>query len=83
MKRFFEHGDRSHIRAEQAGRIADVPAHLENAIHPSDLNLPGYRLHALKGKRKGEWSVAISGNWRVTFRFRGPDAVEVDLADYH
>ena len=47
------------------------------------LGLPGYRLHPLKGDRKGEWAVWISGNWRVTFRFEGADAIDVDYCDYH
>jgi proteic killer suppression protein len=48
-----------------------------------DLNLPGYRLHQLKGNRTGTWSVTVSGNWRVTFTFEGEDAYDVDLEDYH
>lgn len=83
LKRLFEQGDRSQIRADQANRIADVLAHLEHAVQPADLNLPGYRLHPLKGERKGQWSVMISGNWRVTFRFVEGDAHDVDLVDYH
>jgi len=47
------------------------------------MNLPGLRLHELKGKNKGRWSVWVSGNWRVTFRFEGIDAVDVDYEDYH
>jgi proteic killer suppression protein len=47
------------------------------------MNLPGLRLHALKGKLKGRWSVTISGNWRITFGFEGKDAVLVDYEDYH
>jgi proteic killer suppression protein len=47
------------------------------------MNLPGYRLHRLKGDRAGTWSVSVSGNWRVTFTFDSEDAFEVDLEDYH
>jgi proteic killer suppression protein len=47
------------------------------------MNLPGYKLHMLSGKEKGVWSVWVSGNWRVTFQFDGPDAVAVDYRDYH
>jgi proteic killer suppression protein len=47
------------------------------------MNLPGYRLHQLKGNRIGTWSVTVSGNWRATFRFEGEDAFDVDLEDYH
>ena len=58
-------------------------AHLDGAVRPSDLALPGYRLHPLKGDLKGVWSVTISGNWRMVFRFEAGDAFEVDLVDYH
>ena len=48
-----------------------------------DVRLPGYDLHELKGDRKGTWSIKVSANWRVTFRFEEGDAYEVDLEDYH
>ncbi len=48
-----------------------------------DMNLPGFRLHPLKGNLAGNWAVSVSGNWRVTFRFVDGDAVDVDLTDYH
>ncbi|MGO4883278.1 MAG: type II toxin-antitoxin system RelE/ParE family toxin [Bryobacteraceae bacterium] len=83
LKRLFEEGDPSKVRADQAKRIADILAHLDRADHPSDLDLPGYRLHPLKGDLKGAWSVTLSGNWRVTFRFENGDAIDVDLVDYH
>ncbi|MCC6610654.1 MAG: type II toxin-antitoxin system RelE/ParE family toxin [Burkholderiales bacterium] len=44
---------------------------------------PGLRLHELKGDRKGTWSVTVSGNWRVSFRFEGKDALDVSYVDYH
>jgi proteic killer suppression protein len=50
---------------------------------PNDMDLPGLRLHPLKGRLKGRWSVSISGNWRVTFAFSGKDVVDVDYEDYH
>jgi proteic killer suppression protein len=50
---------------------------------PKDMNLPGLRLHLLKGKLKGRWSGTISGNWRIAFGFEGKDAVLVDYEDYH
>jgi proteic killer suppression protein len=83
LKALFERGDRSKVRADQAGRIADVLAHLDRARHPSDIDLPGYRLHRLKGDRRGVWSVSISGNWRIVFRFENGDAFDADLVDYH
>jgi proteic killer suppression protein len=64
-------------------RITDVLAHLDQATKPADLGLPGYRLHRLKGELRGFWSVTISGNWRIVFRFEQGDALDVDLVDYH
>jgi addiction module HigA family antidote len=79
----FHEGDSSKIRADQVSRIADVLAHLDRARHPSDLDLPGYRLHPLNGDLRGMWSVTISGNWRIIFRFEDGDAFDIDLVDYH
>jgi toxin HigB-1 len=76
-------GDPSKVRADQVRRIADVLGHLDRAQHPSDLDLPGYRLHLLKGGLKGMWSITISGNWRIVFRFVDGNAFDVDLIDYH
>jgi len=56
---------------------------LDASVQPQDMNLPGYKLHMLSGKEKGAWSVWVTGNWRVTFQFDGPDAVAVDYRDYH
>lgn len=83
LKRLYEQGDGRRIRADQLSRIQDVLAHLAQAQAPGDLDLPGYRLHPLKGGRKGYWSVTISSNWRIVFRFQDGDAYEVDLVDYH
>ena len=56
---------------------------LDEARHPGDLAQPGYRLHPLKGDMAGLWSIRVSGNWRVVFRFENNEAVDVDLVDYH
>ena len=53
------------------------------ARHPGDLAQPGYRLHPLKGDMAGLWSISVSGNWRVVFRFKDNEAIDVDLVDYH
>ena len=83
LRRLYQAGDVSNLKADQRDRIADVLAHLDRAIKPADLDLPGYRLHSLKGDFKGFWSVMISGNWRLIFRFEGGDAFDVHLVDYH
>ena len=74
---------KSGIRPEQASRLRLVLGWLHSSVCPRDMDLPGLRLHELKGNRKGTWSVTVSGNWRVTFRFEGKDAIEVDYEDYH
>ena len=58
-------------------------ADLDDAVKPSDLDLPGYHLHPMKGDMKGFWSISISGNWRIVFRFKEGDAYDIDLIDYH
>lgn len=83
LKRLFQEGDQSGIRADQVSRIVDVLGHLDGAQRPSDVDLPGYRLHALKGALKGMWSVTISGNWRIIFRLVDGDVFDVDLVDDH
>ena len=79
----YERGDPSRVRADQADRIALALADLDDARKPSDLDLPGYRLHRLKGDRNGFWSISISVNWRVVFRFDDGDVYDVELVDYH
>ncbi len=83
LKRLYERGDPSKVRADQAERIALALADLDDAGKPSDLDLPGYQLHPLKGDLKGFWSISISGNWRIIFRFEEGDAYDVDLVAYH
>jgi toxin HigB-1 len=58
-------------------------AHLDRASRPSDLDLPGYRLHPLKRDLRGFWSITISSNWRIVFRLEDGDIFDVDLVDYH
>lgn len=56
---------------------------LDAAVVPEDMDLPGFKFHELKGKRKGIYAVSVSGNWRITFKFDGEGAFDVDLEDYH
>ncbi|MGH8603384.1 MAG: type II toxin-antitoxin system RelE/ParE family toxin [Gammaproteobacteria bacterium] len=83
MERFFKAGDHRGIPTQHAARIERILDRLESALRPADINLPGYGFHRLKGKRKGAYAVSVSGNWRITFRFEGEHAVDVDLEDYH
>lgn len=84
LKRLFETGDRRQLRQDQVARIRRVLAILDTATRVEDVDrLPGMRLHRLKGDLAGLWSVSISGNWRIVFRFEKGDAAEIDLVDYH
>ena len=83
LARFFETGTKSGIQAQHAERLRLILGRLNVSISPQDMDLPGLRLHSLKGERKGVWSVWVSGNWRVTFRFVGKDVELVDYEDYH
>ena len=83
LKRLYERGDRSKVRRDQLELIEDILGFLDIAEKPQDLDKPGYNLHPLKGNFKGFWSVKVSGNWRIIFRFKDGDALDVDLIDYH
>ncbi len=83
LKRLYEHGDRSGIRPDLLGIVEDILARLDKADIPQAMNLPGYRLHSLKGDLKGLWAVTVRANWRIIFRFEGNDAFDVELIDYH
>ena len=83
LKRFYEHGDPRGIRPDLRDDVEDILSRLDSANTPQAMNLPGYRLHALKGDLKGSWSVTVRANWRIIFRFEGVDAFDVELIDYH
>ncbi len=83
LKRLYEQGDRSGIRPDLLDNVEDVLARLDEAEAPQAMDLPGYRLHPLKGGLKGFWSVTVRANWRIIFRFAGTDAIDVELTDYH
>lgn len=80
---FFRDGDRSGINPGHSSKLARILDRLDASMTVKDMNLPGFKLHELKGREKGAWSVSVSGNWRVVFRFEGNDAVQVDYLDYH
>jgi toxin HigB-1 len=83
LERFFRTGDASGINPQQAARLRRLLTSLNASSGPSGMALPGYRLHPLRGDRKGEWAVSVSGNWRLVFEFEDEDAIGVDLIDYH
>ena len=83
LQRLFERGERRRIPPNQIAKIEDILAQLDVAAGSQDMNKPGFRLHLLSGDLAGFWSVAVSGNWRIIFRFDATDVTDVDLVDYH
>lgn len=83
LDRLFTRSERKGVPADFIARLERMLDRLDCANGPQDMDLPGYRFHALKGQRKGTYSVSVSGNWRLTFRWQGDDAVDVNLEDYH
>lgn len=84
LDRFFRDGAVRGIQPQQAARLRVLLTALDAATGPEQMALlPGARLHALKGDRKGQWAVWVSGNWRLVFKFDGEDATNLDLVDYH
>ena len=83
LKRLFERGDRRQVRPDLVNKVERILARLDQASQVDDMNLPGWRLHPLKGRLKGFWAVDVSGNWRIVFRFEKGEAFDVDLVDYH
>ena len=79
----FEKDDRRRISRELIVKIERVLARLDEAFRPEDMNLPGFGLHPLKGDLAGYWTVKVSGNWCIIFRFKGRNAWDVNLIDYH
>jgi proteic killer suppression protein len=83
LRRFAESGDGSKLSVQNPDRIRRILIALDVSTSADQMNVPGFRFHALKGKSKGRYAVDASGNWRITFAWSGEDAVEVDLEDYH
>jgi len=83
LERFFFEGTKAGIQASHAPKLRLLLGRLDTSVGPRDMNLPGWRLHRLKGSMAGAWAVSVSGNWRLTFTFVGEDAVLVDYVDYH
>lgn len=83
LKAFFDTGSKASIQPHHAARLGRQLARLDVAKTAADMNLPGWRLHPLTGQLAGHYSITVNGNWRLTFRFDGEDAVLVDYQDYH
>ena len=83
LRRFYELGDARGLNAAHMARVRRLLTALQDASSPQDMALPGCRLHQLTGDRRSQWSVRVSGNWRIVFRFVDGVAVDVNLIDYH
>ena len=83
LEKFYSTGTKKGIQATHASKLRMQLAALDTAHCIEDLDIPGYRLHPLKGNRKGLWSITVSGNWRVTFEFKEGHVYIVNYEDYH
>jgi proteic killer suppression protein len=83
LKRLHEDDDPRGVIVEHADKLRDILARLDAAGDVSDMDLPGFRLHPLKGEFRGLWAVTVRANWRVIFRMANGAALDVDYVDYH
>jgi toxin HigB-1 len=83
LRRFFEEGRVAGIQPAHARRLRMLLSALDTATEIDDMDIPGFRLHSLKGSRQGQWAVSVSGNWRLTFDFRDGNVYLLDYEDYH
>jgi toxin HigB-1 len=83
LKRLYENDDPRGLLPEHVGKLRNVLARLDAADSVNDMDLPGFRLHRLKGEREGFWAVTVRANWRVIFRFVDGVALDLDYLDYH
>lgn len=83
LRRFYENGSTSGIQAKHKNKLRMQLAAIDTAYVIEDINLPGFKLHPLKGDRAGIWSITVNGNWRITFEFRDGNAYILNYEDYH
>lgn len=83
LRKFFESGSAAGIQPRHAKRLRMQLTALDTAQSIEDMNIPGFRLHPLKGEERGRWSVWVNGNWRLTFEFKEGHAYILDYEDYH
>ena len=83
LQKFYDSGSTSGIQKKHEKKLRLILTNLDQAECADDMDLPGLHMHPLKGARKGIWSVRVSGNWRVTYRFDGRDVEIVNYEDYH
>ena len=83
LKALYDGRTARRVAPEHVRKLIDILAALDRSRGPEGMDLPGFRLHELKGRQKGRYAVSVSGNWRVTFRFEDGSVVDVDYVDYH
>jgi len=83
LKEFYSTGGKAGILPKHSERLRLILARLDATLEPEDMDLPGLRLHKLRGKYKGFYYVEVSGNWRVIYRFKGQNITDIDYLDYH
>jgi toxin HigB-1 len=83
LKRLYEDDDHRGVVREHTVKLRDILSRLDAATAVADMDVPGFRLHPLKGDLKGFWTVTVRANWRVIFRLAEGDALDVDYVDYH
>jgi proteic killer suppression protein len=83
LKTFFETGSKAGIQAKHERKLRMQLAAIDTASVIDDINLPGFKLHMLKGDREGIWSITVNGNWRITFEFIDGNAFVLNYEDYH
>jgi len=83
LRNYFESGSLAGIHPAHANRLKMQLVALDTAQTVQDMDIPGFRLHPLKGKERGRWSIWVNGNWRITFEFENGNALILDYEDYH
>lgn len=83
LEKFFTKGSAAGIQNDHKARLEERLQALQTAFSVEDMNIPGWRLHALKGDRDGQWAINVSGNWRIVFEFEDGHAYVVNYEDYH
>ena len=83
LKRLYEDDDRRGVNPQHVEALLRILLRLGRASEPGHMDLPGWRLHPLKGELAGFWSVTVRANWRIVFRFENGDVTDVDYLDYH
>ncbi len=83
LQALYEKGETRRLPQQHVTKLRDILVTLDHSRSPTDMNLPGFQLHPLKGPLRGYYAVSVSGNWRVTFRFEDGHAVDINYTDYH